>query len=687
MPTAEIVTHDPDTATTKRFPGEFTERFTARLTDWHRGVIVGLIAYVVTRLCVLAGAGVRASQKAVDARKLAELAGVPAEEPTAIHTITEVLTSWDGRWYLELVRGGYPDSIPANITYEQLEARAAFFPVYPTLARWLDWVLPGGDTLAAILLNVVLGAVSVVLVGLLARELYGVTVASRAMVLYVVFPGSFVLSFTYSEATLIVLAAACLLFLVREQWWLAGIAAMIGTGTRPNGVGLVAACVVASFIAIRRSRDWTSLVAVVLSPLGFIAFQLYIDHTAGERGAWFRVQSEAWKEGTSFGATAVTNTLDFITHPFSSPTDALTALSMAALVAMIYCAWRVRLSWPLAAYSAVVVALDADPRDRHRTAAVPHHRIPAADRSRRVVDASRRGRCRTSGGRRHDRRPPHVEPHRLGHGDGGRWRRNRHPHRPVRGVRGDSVMRTLIVVPTHNEADNIASLLTSIRETVPDADTIVIDDASTDATRLLVRTAMATDDRLRLVERDEKRGLGDAYLHAFEIALAEGYDAVVEIDADHSHDPAVLPTMLDVAGRGIALVIGSRYVPGGTVTGWPRRRTWLSRWGNRYVAIMLGLAINDATAGYRVYRTDALRTIGLGGVQASGYVFQVELTYRVVRSGLSVVEIPISFTDRVAGSSKMNRSIIFESFRLVTLWGLQDMVSLKRRQRAYRTSG
>ena len=132
---------------------------------------------------------------------------------------------------------------------------------------------------------------------------------------------------------------------------------MIGTGTRPNGVGLVAACVVASFIAIRRSRDWMSLVAVVLSPLGFIGFQLYVDHTAGERGAWFRVQSEAWKEGTSFGATAVTNTLDFILHPFSSPTDALTALSMAALIAMIYCAWRVRLSWPLVAYSAVVVAL------------------------------------------------------------------------------------------------------------------------------------------------------------------------------------------------------------------------------------------------------------------------------------------------------------------------------------------
>jgi hypothetical protein len=328
-----------------------------RLTDWHRALVVGMIAYVVTRLCVLAGAAVRASQMAVDARKLAELAGVPAEEPTAVHTITEVLTSWDGRWYLELIRRGYPESIPANITYEQIEARAAFFPVYPWIARVADWVLPGGDTLAAILVNVVMGALAVLMVGLLARELYGISVAARAMVLFAVFPGSFVLSFTYSEATLIVLAAACLLFLVREQWWLAGIAAMIGTGTRPNGVGLVAACAVASFLAIRRSRDWMSLVAVVLSPLGFIGFQLYVDHAAGERGAWFRVQSEAWKEGTSFGATAVTNTLDFVLNPFSSPTDALTALSMAALIGMIYAAWRVRLSLPLTAYSAVVVAL------------------------------------------------------------------------------------------------------------------------------------------------------------------------------------------------------------------------------------------------------------------------------------------------------------------------------------------
>jgi dolichol-phosphate mannosyltransferase len=247
------------------------------------------------------------------------------------------------------------------------------------------------------------------------------------------------------------------------------------------------------------------------------------------------------------------------------------------------------------------------------------------------------------------------------------------------------VTRALIVVPTHNEAANVGSLLERVRQQQPDTDIIVVDDASTDDTRLIVRSIMATDARVRLVERPDKAGLGDAYLHAFRLALDEGYDAVVEIDADHSHDPAVLPLMLDVADRGIALVIGSRYVPGGTVTGWPRRRTWLSRWANRYVAIMLGLAINDATAGYRVYRTDALRTIGLDGVQASGYGFQVEMTYRIVRCGLSVVEIPIAFTDRVAGASKMDRRVVAEAFRLVTIWGISDIVSLTRRRRAYRT--
>jgi dolichol-phosphate mannosyltransferase len=246
-------------------------------------------------------------------------------------------------------------------------------------------------------------------------------------------------------------------------------------------------------------------------------------------------------------------------------------------------------------------------------------------------------------------------------------------------------VRTLIIVPTHNESANICELLDQLDARVPDADVVVVDDDSSDSTRALVRQRMDDDGRLRLIERPEKRGLGDAYREAFKLALDEGYDAVVQIDADLSHDPAALPIMLAVADQGIPVVIGSRYIPGGTVTGWPRRRTWLSRWANRYVAVMLGLAINDATAGYRVYRAEALRTIGLDDLQASGYGFQVEMTYRAVRAGLGVVEIPIAFRDRVAGQSKMDGRVVLEAFRLVTAWGINDLVTLHRRDRAYRT--
>ncbi len=247
------------------------------------------------------------------------------------------------------------------------------------------------------------------------------------------------------------------------------------------------------------------------------------------------------------------------------------------------------------------------------------------------------------------------------------------------------LVRTLIIVPTHNEAANISEILDRIRSDVPDADVLVIDDQSIDDTRRLVHERAATDDRIRIVEREVKRGLGDAYLHAFAIGLDEGYDALVEIDADLSHDPAALPMMLDLADRGIALVIGSRYIPGGSVIGWPRRRTWLSRWGNRYAGLVLGLALNDATAGYRVYRADTLRQIGIDGVQADGYGFQIEMTYRTVQAGLSVVEVPIAFRDRVAGTSKMHRGIIIEAFKLVTLWGLRDAVTFRRARLTYRS--
>ena len=319
---------------------------------WHRAVLVGMCAFVVSRLCVLAGAAVRASQLTVDANRDGEpIPGSP------LNLVTRVMTQWDGNWYLRIVRDGYPRSIPANITYEQQEARAAFFPLYPNLVRALDVVLPGGDVFAALFLNLVLAVAAVLLVGVLARRLFDAEVAERAMVLFAVFPGSFVLSFAYAEALLIVLAAVCLWCLLEERWLLAGIVAALATATRPNGVALIAACAVAAGIAIYRRRDWWSIVAPLLAPIGFIAFQVWLSAHTGESTPWWRVQREAWREGTSFGATAISNTLSFLTHPLASPTDALTAASLIALGVGLWCLWRKRLPWPMVTYSLVVIGL------------------------------------------------------------------------------------------------------------------------------------------------------------------------------------------------------------------------------------------------------------------------------------------------------------------------------------------
>jgi len=320
--------------------------------SFRSAVLVGLAALLVSRLAVLVGAGVRAAQLVADANK-AEL----PRPRTATGFISEVLTSWDGRWYLEIVRAGYPRSIPPDVTYEQLEARAAFFPLYPTLVRLLDRLLPGGDTLAALFTNLVLSVVAVVLVGMLAQRWFDVDVARRAMVVFAVFPGSFVLSFAYSEALLLVLAAGCLLALHDQRWWLAGVLAGLATATRPNGIALVAACALASLLAIRARRQWRSLVAPALAPLGFIGFQWFLAHHTGERFAWFRVQREAWREGTSFGSTAVSNTFSFLTHPLASPTDALTAVTLVALGFALWALFRRPLPAAATAYVLVVIAL------------------------------------------------------------------------------------------------------------------------------------------------------------------------------------------------------------------------------------------------------------------------------------------------------------------------------------------
>lgn len=230
------------------------------------------------------------------------------------------------------------------------------------------------------------------------------------------------------------------------------------------------------------------------------------------------------------------------------------------------------------------------------------------------------------------------------------------------------VRTVLVLVPTYNERDNLPLIIRRIRAAVPDADVLVLDDNSPDGTGDVADELAAADDRVHVLHRAGKEGLGKAYLAGFEWGLTRGYDALVEIDADGSHPPERLPAML-LAAADADVVIGSRWIRGGKVVNWPLHRKALSIGGNIYVKTLLGMPVNDATAGFRVYRSAALRTIGLEDVDSYGYCFQADLTWRAVRSGLRVVEVPITFVEREIGQSKMNPDIARESLRNISRWG------------------
>ncbi len=340
---------------------------TIETAAWRSVLCKAGLVYLFSRLCVSIGAAIVAAElRADDNLVKARFPSATFADPhyanrtlptSAVRPMLDVLTSWDGLWYLRIVRSGYPHLVRPDITYDMSDARAAFFPAYPMLVRLVDRLLPGGDTVAALFTNFVLGAVAILLAGLLARELFGVRVSERTMVLMALFPGSFVLSFAYTEALLLTLAGGCLWFLLKRQWVLAGILAAIGTATRPNGVALVAACAVASFIAIRDRREWRSLIAPLLSPLGFIGFMLWLGSHTGERGVWFRVQTEAWGEGTSFGLTAIRRTIKAFTHPLTSPTNIVTAVSVLTLCLLLWFLRKHRLPPAFNAYVVVVVLL------------------------------------------------------------------------------------------------------------------------------------------------------------------------------------------------------------------------------------------------------------------------------------------------------------------------------------------
>ena len=240
-------------------------------------------------------------------------------------------------------------------------------------------------------------------------------------------------------------------------------------------------------------------------------------------------------------------------------------------------------------------------------------------------------------------------------------------------------MRTLIVLPTFNEADNIVEVLQKLRAVVPEASVLVVDDASPDGTADLVEEVAEQIGDVSVMRRPAKSGLGSAYRDGFRRGLSVGYDVMVEMDSDLSHDPAALPSLLSAVADGAALALGSRYIPGGSIPDWSWYRRALSRWGNRYAAAVLGIDVKDATSGYRAYRAEALTNIDFHTVQANGYGFQVEMAYRVLASGGRIVEVPISFTDRVRGESKMSSRIVIEALVLVTWWAIRDRVLRIRR--------
>jgi dolichol-phosphate mannosyltransferase len=233
-------------------------------------------------------------------------------------------------------------------------------------------------------------------------------------------------------------------------------------------------------------------------------------------------------------------------------------------------------------------------------------------------------------------------------------------------------VRTLVIVPTYIEAENIVEFLKRARAAVPDADILVVDDNSPDSTATLAEEAARDLGRVDVLRRPAKKGLGSAYRAGFAIGIEKGYDTLVQIDADLSHDPSVLPSLLHEVETGADLAIGSRYVPGGEIPHWPWFRRALSRYGNLYAAWVLRTGVKDGTAGYRAYRADTLKAIDYATTRAKGYGFQIETAYRVSRWGGRIAEVPIVFTDRVRGYSKMTWGVAAEEMTLVTWWGLRD---------------
>lgn len=243
--------------------------------------------------------------------------------------------------------------------------------------------------------------------------------------------------------------------------------------------------------------------------------------------------------------------------------------------------------------------------------------------------------------------------------------------------------RVLVIVPTYNEALSLPGVLERLRTAVPHADVLVVDDGSPDGTGGMADALAAEDAQINVLHRPGKAGLGAAYIAGFRWGLGRGYDVLVEMDADGSHRPEDLPRLLDaLVGSdgtvGADLVLGSRWVPGGEVVNWPTSRRWISRGGTLYAKLALGIPIRDATGGFRAFRADTLRRLDIDEVASQGYCFQIDLAWRAVQRGFTVVEVPITFVERELGASKMSRAIVGEALWRVTAWGVEHRMAKLR---------
>ena len=238
--------------------------------------------------------------------------------------------------------------------------------------------------------------------------------------------------------------------------------------------------------------------------------------------------------------------------------------------------------------------------------------------------------------------------------------------------------KTVVIVPTYNERDSLPVIIERIRAAVPEVDILVADDNSPDGTGPIADAIAATDEHVKVLHRPGKEGLGAAYIAGFTWGLENGYDVLVEMDADGSHQPEQLPRLLE-ALRGADLVLGSRWIAGGGTQNWSKGREVLSRSGNVYTRAMLGVPIYDATGGYRAFRAETLRRLDLHTVASQGYCFQVDLAWRTVQRGMVVKEVPITFVERSVGNSKMSKAIVAEALLRVTQWGAQQRLRSLRR--------